>query len=301
VNFLGGPMFDTGLKTGLITPGLEPALMDKASRGAADVIHIELEDGVPEARKSEARAFIATALRELDWSGKLTLVRVNPYDRGFLEEDLLAIAPARPTAILLGKCQSPDDVLYADRLLSWIERREGMAAGTVRLAAMIERAAALQSIDAIAGASARMCALYIGPSDLANEVGYRRSYQGLELETMWVRCRVVLAAHLAGLLAIDSPYVPFRDLEGTYEQARWSYRLGFDVKTCISPHQIEPVARAFTPDQEEIDWANAVLEGEESARMNETSVWVAKDMMLDAPHVIRAKRILAAIRNSTSR
>jgi citrate lyase subunit beta/citryl-CoA lyase len=289
-----------GIGTGLITSGLSLELMSKAARTAAEVIHIELEDGVPHTRKGEARALILQALRELDWSGKMTLIRVDPYMSGDLEEDIEAVVPGRPSAILLGKCEGPVDVTYADRVIARAERQAGIERGTVKLAAMIERSAALHSIDDVARASARMVALYLGPSDLGNEVGYRRTYHGLEPELSWVRSRVVVAAHAAGLLAIDAPYVPFRDLDGTYEHARWSYRLGFDAKTCLSPRQIEAVARAFTPDREEIVWASAVLEGAEQAWSEDRTVWVAQDMMMDAPHVIRAQRILKSAKRGAS-
>jgi citrate lyase subunit beta/citryl-CoA lyase len=289
-----------GVRTGLITPGLDLELMDKASRSAADVIQFELEDGVPPSRKIEARQKIAQALQKFDWSGKLTLVRVNAYSSGFLEDDIEGLAKAQPTAFLLGKCEGPSDVQYADRLLTRVERLNGTGRGTIKLAAMIERAAALQSIDEVANASPRMIALSIGPSDLADEIGYRRSYHGIEPETTWVRSRVVVAAHTAGLLAIDSPYVPYRDLQGTFDNAKWSYRLGFDVKKCISPRQIDVVARAFTPDDEEVAWAKAALEGEAAAHDAGEAVWIARDMMFDRAHVARARRILAAARRSSS-
>lgn len=277
---------------GLITPGIDMRLLTKASESEALAVHIELEDGVPPDRKQEAREVVVAALRDLDWSGKLSLIRVNPYASGFIEDDIMEVVAGAPTAILLGKCQGPEDVIYADRLIGWAERRHGLEPGTVRLAAMIERARAFTLIEQVATASPRMMALYIGPSDLGNELGYRRTYRGLEMETMWVRSRVALAAHAAGLLAIDSPYVPYRDLDATFEQAEWSYRLGFDVKTCISPAQIETVNRAFAPTEDEIQWAEDVLLGEQEAHAEGRSVWVAHGMMLDAPHVTLAQRIL---------
>lgn len=284
---------------GLITPGLERRLLEKASESAALAVHIELEDGVPNDRKPEAREVINRALRELDWSNKITMVRVNPYASGELEDDILGVASGQPSAILLGKCQGPEDVIYADRLLTWTERREGLEPGSIRLAAMIERARAFTHIEEVATASERLMALYIGPSDLGNELGYRRTYRGLEMETMWVRSRVALTAHANGLLAIDSPYVPYTDLDGTSEQARWSYRLGFDIKTCISPRQIGVVNEAFSPTDDEIQWAEDVLSGQQDASAEGRSVWVAHGMMLDAPHVILAGRILEQTRSRT--
>ena len=47
------------------------------------------------------------------------------------------------------------------------------------------------------------------------------TYRGQELEVGWVRMRIMFAAHLAGLLAIDSPTPHYKDLEETAIQARW--------------------------------------------------------------------------------
>jgi citrate lyase subunit beta/citryl-CoA lyase len=280
------------MRSGLMTPGSSARMLEKAASSVADFVHIELEDGIPPSQKEEARDATRAALTGLDWNGKLTLPRVNGVTSGFLEEDVDSLVPARPGGLLLAKCNGPEEIHYLDGLISAAERRHGVVSGTIRIAAMIERIRALSTIDAVAVASPRMVALYLGPSDLANEVGYRRTYSGLEFELTYIRSKLVVAAHTAGLLAIDSPYVPFRDLEGTYEQARWCYRLGFDGKSCVSPKQLDAVNRAFTPDEDELRWAEDVLKGETAAKEEERGVWVAQGMMMDAPHVIRAKSIL---------
>lgn len=279
---------------GLITPGNDVRLLTKASNSDAGYVHIELEDGIPFERKQEAREVVARALGDLDWTGKLTLVRVNPVSSGLVEDDVAAIVPARPFAILQGKCAGPDDIRYLDRLIGRAERLHGLEDGVIKIAAMIERIRALQTIDEIATASPRMVALYIGPSDLGNEFGYRRTYQGQELEILWVRTRVVFAAHAAGLLAIDSPTLYYNDLELTTQQAMWSYRVGFDAKTCISPRQIPAVNAAFRPSDEEIAWAREVLVGDDLAKREHRAVWTTQGMMIDAPFVLRAQRILEA-------
>lgn len=277
---------------GLITPGLEPRMLEKASRSAAAFVHLELEDGVPASRKQEAREILTSALRSLDWSRKATFVRVNPLESGFLEDDIEQVFDGGPTGFLLAKCRTPEDIVYADRILTRLERTRGSALGEMKLAAMIETSDALANVHEIAAASPRMAALFIGPSDLGNEVGYRRTYKGRELETLFARSTVVFAAHHARLLAVDSPYVYFRDLAGTFEQACWSCRLGFDIKTCVSPKQIDEVRRAFHPSEEDVTWAKHILADSEKAGDGGRSVWATDDMMADAPFVSRARNIL---------
>jgi citrate lyase subunit beta/citryl-CoA lyase len=282
-----------GLRSGLIVPGLDIARLEKASKSDGDVMHIELEDGVPPKRKAEGRKTITEALQKFNWSGKLTLIRINAIADGFVEDDVDVVSQGRPTAFMLGKCEGPEDIQYLDHLVTRAEKRHGLPHGSIKLASMIERVRALQKADDIATASPRMMALYIGPTDLSTEVGYRRTYRGQELEVSWVRSRVVFAAHAAGILAIDSPTPHYKDLEETAIQARWSYQLGFDAKTCISPRQLETVNRAFSPTEEEISWAEEVFADREKAEKAGESVWVNKQgMMVDDAMIVRSHNIL---------
>lgn len=292
------------MRTRLITNGLDWHRLEKASQSKADAVHIELEDGIPPERKEEARQLIVRCLRELDWTGKLTMVRINQYRSGFFEDDIFETAKGAPGALILGKCEGPDDVRYADRLLTWSERKYGLPVGAIKIVASIERLKALQAIDEIATASSRMLGLSLGLSDLGNEFGYARTFRGQELETLYARSRLVMAAHLAGLLAFSPVFVYYRDLEGAFEYARWAYTLGFDVGTCLSPNQIEVVAKAFSPSPDEIAWAKSVLDGEHVASKANVGAWTGRGLgaengpanadvvMMDAPHSERARRIM---------
>ncbi|HSY16274.1 MAG TPA: CoA ester lyase [Jatrophihabitantaceae bacterium] len=287
----------TGLRSGLITSGIDLDRLEKASKSKADYIHLELEDGILPERRPEARATVAKALKTFDWSGKITMPRVNSVDSGYLEDDVAVVADGVPTAFLLAKCQGPEDVEYLDRLIT---RREGaldLPDNTIKIAVMIERARAFQYIDQIATASRRMFALHIGPTDLSAELGYRRTYRGEEIETYYVRSRLVVAAHTHGLLAFDTPCVHFREPEETYRQARWSYHVGFDAKSAIYPPQVEHVNRAFSPTEEEVVWAESVFAGKEEANNSAgRAVWEKDGMMLDDAMIARATAILELAR-----
>lgn len=249
------------LRSGLIVPGLELSLLEKASKSIGGVMHLELEDGVPPSRKAEARVTISRALNTFDWTGKLTLVRVNPVDSGFLEDDVEGLIDARPDALLLAKCQGPEDIVKLDSLISDAERRHGIEQGSVKIAAMIERVNAFLRVEALATASARMIALYMGPSDLSTEVGYRRTWRGEEPQLTWYRSRVICAAHAAGLMAIDAPTMYYREMDETFRQARWCSVLGFDAKTSVSPRQLETVERAFSSSAHEAPPVSATAAG----------------------------------------
>jgi citrate lyase subunit beta/citryl-CoA lyase len=286
------------LRSGLMVPGYNPGHLERASKVNTDLLHIELEDGVTDSRKQEAREVTLKALQTLDFGNKITMPRINNVHSGFVEDDIAVLTAGKPTCFLLAKCSGPEDIKYIDHLIGRAEKRAGLAEGTIKIASMIERVSALKAIDEIAVASPRMMALYIGATDLCTEVGYRRTYRGQELEVGWSRSRVVFAAHAASLLAIDSPTTYFKDLDETLVQAKWSYHLGFDLKTCVSPRQIDNVNLGFTPSQDETAWAEMVFEGKEEAEAAGLSVWVRDGMMIDEAMVSRATHILATARKA---
>lgn len=284
--------YQWSIQAGLITPGIESKKLEKAVASSADLFHIELEDGVPNDRKAEAREIIREGLQTLPWGDRLKLVRVNPVDSGMLEDDIDAVTPGLPTAFILAKCQGPEDIRYLDHLVSRAELKHGVEPGSIQLISMIERIRALNTADEIAAASPRMMGLYIGPADLGTEVGYHRSYEGIELETYYPKAKVIIAAHSAGLLALDSGTARFRDLEITRIQAEWSARIGFDAKMSISPNQIETVRSAFMPTADQVTWAEGVLEGKDKALASGGSVWQSDGMFLDEAMVGRAENIM---------
>lgn len=277
----------------LITPVFRRDLLEKAAASQADIVHVELEDGVPAGQKDAAREEAAAALREIDWRGKEVWVRVNAPDSPEMELDVHAVAGAAPHAVIVPKVSGPDDIAALGKLLTAAEAKSGVAAGTVKIAAVIERIRALDSVERIAKADARMTALVLGTDDMSVEYGYRLDRTGPSWETLYLKSRSILAARLVGIDCIDAAHFHYRDLEGTRRSAEWSRQLGFTGKTCLSPRQVPLVNAAFSPNDEEIAWARAVLEALKAAEADGLSVAVADGMMVDRPHALQAKEILA--------
>ncbi len=267
----------------LIVLGLAPDRVEAASRSAAGMVHLELEDGMPMAKKAQARDTIRDALTSLDWTGKLTMVRVNAVDSGLFEDDVRVVAPARPGCIYITKVQGPEQIEYAGTVLAQAERANGLEPGSLKIFAYIERIRGLAAVEAIAASSPRLMGLSFGGTDLGEEVGYRRNFVGEEWETLYAKSRTILAAHLNGLIALDAPLIAYDDPEGTYEQANWACRLGFDAKCCIFPYQVDVVNRAFGPSQVELEWAQRLTSLIESGVMPDE----------DYGFVKRARRIIA--------
>jgi citrate lyase subunit beta/citryl-CoA lyase len=289
------PVRQNGLRRSkLITPADNWDLMQKAARSEADIVHLEMEDGVINERKEIARELCLKAMLEIDWGTKEVWVRINHFDSGLAETDVEAIVAGAPNLIQLAKAQGPEDMLRLDALVAAAERKHGIEPGTVAIGAVLERVRGLAKVEEIAVSTPRMGAVSFGVEDMANEYRYRQTREpGKGYETMYARSRIVLAARVAGIDCIDSPYVRFQDIEASDIEARFTAQLGFDGKSAVSPKQIPGINAAFAPSQREIRWANEVMEAVQRAEGKGTAVFAIDGMMVDAPHIIQAERILA--------
>jgi citrate lyase subunit beta / citryl-CoA lyase len=278
----------------LITPGHNFEMIAKATTSAADVIHLEFEDGVARADKAAAREVGLRAMCELAWGNKEVWLRINPFGTGFTEDDVNVLVAGRPNLILLTKVQGPEDMIRLDALVTAAERKHSIPVGETKTGAVIERIRGLARVEEIAASTQRMGVLQFGMDDMANEYRYRQTREpGKGVETVYARSRIVLAARLAGIDCIDSPFIKYKDLEGSEIEARFSAQLGFDGKSAISPLQLTAINKAFSSSDDELKWARDVIAAAETPTNSSKVVFTVDGMMIDAPHVMQADRILA--------
>ena len=105
----------------IFTPGLRPDMFPKALTSGADMICVELEDGIAPKDKAEARRkALALFERPLAEDGVEKLVRINSIRERFGIEDLDAILKTKtpPPGLMIPKVRTPDEVVILDALLS---------------------------------------------------------------------------------------------------------------------------------------------------------------------------------------
>lgn len=268
--------------------------MRKAPATGADVVVFDLEDAVAPARKGEAREAVAAVLTDEAFDPDCEVcVRVNPVADGdaavdgqgaSAAADVDALEPhlddARLDAFMLPKCASGDDVRSFDYLFP---RK------TPPVLALVESASGVLHAESIATADATD-ALVFGAEDLSADVGATRTSEGTEV--LYAREHVVLAAASAGVDAIDTVYTDFSDTEGLREETAFAIQLGYDGKMAIHPSQVAPINDAFTPDPEDVDWAERVLDAKADADAKGRGVFQVDGEMIDAPLVAQAERIV---------
>lgn len=278
----------------LFVPADNEKKLTRAAESEADGLILDLEDSVAPGRKQEARVQAAAFLRG-GCRGKGLYVRVNEPLSPEFPVDLAAVMPGAPDGIMLPKCSSGEDVrLLAHRLLA-LERQEGLEEGSTAILPIVtERAAGLFAMDTYSGSSPRLWGLMWGAEDLSAEIGAserRRLDGGYDDPYRMARAMTLLAATAAGVVACDTVYSDYRDSVGLEVECRETRRMGFRAKAAIHPDQLEIINRLFSASAEELEWARRVTGAFED--QPEAGVIGLDGVMLDKPHLIRARQILA--------
>ena len=236
----------------IFTPGLKPEMFPKAISSGADMVCIELEDGIAIKDKDEARKNTFKALETLEVkSGVELVVRVNCQRTKFGLMDLEAVVSSKTNvkAIMLPKVKTPDEITFIDDMLTDC----GL---NTDLHVIMETNEALESIYDIAHASKRIVALYFGGVDMAAELRVPNEYKNL----IYARSRLVHAGASVGVDVIDVPYLDLEDMDGMKKEAELVRDLGFTGKGSIHPKQINMLNEIFTPSKEEITKAKKIVD-----------------------------------------
>jgi citrate lyase subunit beta/citryl-CoA lyase len=274
----------------LFVPGSTPERIAKAIGTETDGVILDLEDAVAPAEKPRAREWVVAALRSVDFRGKERIVRVNALDGPWGADDLAAVVPVAPEAVVLPKASTPEQVTDFADAVTRHEATAGLEPGRVRLGLLLETVEGVLNAVAIARASARAVALFFGAGDLARETR-GRLVPGRASE-LYALSHVLFAARAAGVDALDAPYFDLADEAGLEAHTRVALELGYDGKTLIHPKQIDPVNRLFTPSPEAVERARRVVTAYDTAEAAGSGALTLDGQFVDAVHVAMARETL---------
>lgn len=266
----------------IFTPGLRPDMYPKALASGADIVCVELEDGIAPKDKAEAREK-ALALFEQPQAddGVERIVRINSMRERFGIEDVNAILASKtpPPALMMPKVRAPDEVVILDQLLT-------EAGHETRLHVIIETNEGLEAAFEIAKCSDRIDAMFFGGVDMAAELRCQNNYDAL----LYARSRVVHASAAAGLDVIDVPYLDLDDPDGMRVEAERVRDLGFSGKGSVHPKQIAALNEVFTPSEAQITRARRIISEFEKAN---TGLVVIDGKLIEKPVLRDMYRIVA--------
>jgi len=276
----------------LFLPGNNPNMLINGNCLGSDAVIFDLEDAVSPAEKDAARILVRNTMKYMDFSGCEIIVRINSIDTPYWKKDVDEMLPQKPNLLLLPKTGSAKDVQEADAYISEVEDKLGLARNTVGLMPLIETAMGVENAFAIASASSRVQALFLGAEDLTADLRCKRTKEGREIE--YARTRLVVAARAAGVDVYDTPFTDVNDDEGIWTDAELAKALGFTGKASISPRHVEVINAVFSPTQKDIDYAYEVMDAIRLAKEQGKGAIALHGKMIDAPIVARAEQTIAA-------
>ena len=263
----------------IFTPGLNPEMFPKALASGADMVCIELEDGIAIKDKDEARKNTINALKNLKINNDVELVvRVNCQRTkpGLLDLEAFISSKLNVKALMLPKVKTPDEITFIDDLLTDCNM-------DTDLHVIMETNEALENIYDIARASKRIVALYFGGVDMAAELRVPNSYENL----IYARSKLVHAGASVGIDVIDVPYLDLEDMDGMKKEAELVRNLGFTGKGSIHPKQINILNEVFTPSKEEIIKAKRIID---QFNASDTGLVVIDGKLIEKPVLREMKR-----------
>lgn len=283
------------LKSLLFVPGDSEKKLAKAESTGADALLLDLEDAVSQDRLPVARGLVLEYLKSHDRQHQQVWVRINPLNTPLALPDLVAVMAGQPDGIVLPKPLNASDVLQLDHFLSALEQREGIKVGHTRiLPVATEVAGALFSLNTYAGCSARLAGLTWGAEDLATSVGAstnKKDNGEFDDTFLLARSLCLLAAAHAGVQAIDTLSVDFRNPESLQADVQRARRQGFSGKLAIHPDQVPIINQGFKPSAQEIQLAQRIVDA--FAQAQGAGAVQLDGKMFDKPHLTHALRMIA--------
>ena len=283
-------------RTLLFVPANQRRMLDKLNSLSADGFIFDLEDTVPAAEKSNARAMAKETIAKTP--GDKSWLRVNALPSGYLHEDLEEFVGIPGLAgFVVPKQDSPGDVAAIDRMLTSLEVRKGLAPGITPIIVMIESASGVLFAHQIITAAKRVeSVVYAGGEDGDMNVSLGAIWSSEGPEMMLVRQLTFVSAKAADIkYPLDGVYSNIKDLEGFKRDTTLSRRMGFRGRTVIHPSQIDAANEIYTPTAAEIDYARRVIKAFDEALARGTASTTVDGKLVDVAMAKTASNILELI------
>jgi citrate lyase subunit beta/citryl-CoA lyase len=272
----------------LFVPADSNRKMMKALECGADAVIFDLEDSVALAQKPMARELLSL-LPDRKEGQPERWVRINPMGCDDHRDDLDLLECLDIDGVVLPKAECGDDV--ADLAAE-------LAPRSLPIHAIVtETAASLFGLLSYRDSCPSLAAMSWGAEDLSAALGASSKYSArgdLAFTYQLARSLCLAGAVAAEVQPVDGVFADFRDEAGLTEEARAAASEGFTGKLAIHPAQVGPINAAFTPSAEEIAHAEAIVAAFEAEP--DAGVLSVAGKMVDRPHLVQARRVLARSR-----
>jgi len=284
------------MRSFLFVPADSERKLTKGAASGADALILDLEDAVALDNKAAARTSAKFFLesRTAD-NGQMVIVRMNALDTDLWEDDLAQVVPAKPDAIMVPKTISGACIAKVCKHLDALEKQHAINRGSIKLMNVAtETAASMFNLGTYGNISDRFFAMTWGAEDLSADLGARSNRDDTGLYTdpyKMARTLCLFGAVAADVMPIDGICKDFRDDVALAQETRAAIRDGFTGKLAIHPAQVPIINDIFTPSDDDLAEARAVIKT--FADAGNPGVIALDGKMLDRPHLRQAESIIA--------
>lgn len=287
------------LRSMLFVPADSERKLVKCVDSPADVLILDLEDSVAEARKAGARSTAAEFItaQAPNLNARL-FVRINPLETPLAMGDLAAVVVPGLAGIMLPKTTSAADIVRLGHGLDALEARAGLPPGSVKIVPVATETPQamlnMQSFAVLGDQLPRLAGVTWGAEDLSSAIGAvaNREENG-DWSPLYLLANslCLCAAASAGVPAIDTLHADFRDAAGLAAACRASRRRGFRGRIAIHPDQVAVINEAYSPSAAELAHAQRIVDA--FAAQSYAGTLSIDGVMVDKPHLTQALRTLA--------
>lgn len=280
-------------------PANSDKMISKAPTTPADIITLDIEDSVPPAEKQKCRESLRENIKIAGSGGSPVYVRVNNWFTPWTDDDIEASVYEGLSGIALPKCAGPDHVKRLDWKIEELERRRGLPIGGIAIQILAETAIGVINAYPSAISSKRVNSIIFGAVDYCKDMRVKLTLEGEE--QLYGRAHVAVAARAAGCIAIDCPFVAYKDIELFEKTTAFGHQLGYEGRMLIHPSQIEPSHRIYTPSAEDVESAKEIVKVfEEEGIAKGLAAINHKGQMVDTPVYESARATLATMDEITA-
>lgn len=268
----------------LFVPAGSERFVAKAATRGADVIVLDLEDGVAPAAKAEARASLVRSVPMLRGFGAVVYVRVN-NETELLGSDVEAALSAGAQGIVMPKVDAPEQLIQLNQKMA------GCGADrAIGIVGLVESPVGIGRLSEIARSTPQLRGLCFGSEDFATAMGVEPSPDSLS----WPAHALAIAAVAAGVqpLGLVGSVANFTDIAAYRELVTQSRRIGMRGATCIHPAQVAVLNQVFSASDLQIAEAEMLLALFEAAVREGKGAIAVNGRMVDEPVAKRARLLL---------
>ena len=268
------------LRSMLFIPAHKTDWVQRVDRFRPDSIVLDLEDAVPRNLKVAARAQCREAIGVLKAKGIPAFVRINGWDEGG-RDDVLAVAAAGFSGVMLPKARDVGQVRELDRVLAYVEGREGLDFESIVIMPLPETAEGLADARLLVAASPRCCTLAGIEHHLGGQVKLLGPLQGGAKShgARWPMASIIGTA-LEDLAAVRTLVTRARSL-------------GFSGAILIHPTHVAVANEVFAPTPDEVDYYAGLIEAMQAAEARGDAAVRYRGIMVDYAMLPRAHDVLA--------